>query len=225
MRGSAVAAAATTGRATTGPAVTGLVPPAAAGAAGGAAAGGAAAPGAAAGVTGTGGGATCPSGVMRNTISTPFFPSGEGSFSTACSRRKSIASRMLASRNSTRGIMIVFSLFVIRAVPLASLANAPVSCPTVSPYLRTGSSQPFSTCQSWRDRVSLYASSPYLYLVLLIFSWPRRAATLYGSRLSTWSYRLNARSYRPDWYKPSASVRSAFTSSTLAMNFGPIVLL
>src|SRR5438876_3736794 len=168
MRGSATAAAATTGRATIGRAVTGVVPPAgapagagAAGAAGAAATGEPAGP--AAGATGTGGGATCPSGVMRNTISTPFFPS-EGSFSTACSRRKSIASRTLASRNSTRGIMIVFSLFVIRAVPLASLPYASPNGPTVLPYSRTGSSQPFSTSQRLRARVSLYASTPYLYL-------------------------------------------------------------
>src|SRR6266576_6909041 len=212
MRASEVAAAATTGRATTGAVVTGVVPPAG-GPPGAAVAAGAAAAGAAAGATGTGGGATCPSGVVRKTISTPFFPSAAGSFSTACSRRKSIASRTLASRNSTRGIIIVFSLLVIRAVPAVSLANAAPRGATACPYLRTGSSQPFSTCQCWRDRVSLYASSPYLYLVLLIFSWPRRAAVLYGSRLSTWSYRLNARSYRPDWYKPSASVSSAFTSS------------
>src|SRR6266516_3180031 len=196
MRGSAVAAAATTGRATTGPAVIGVVPPAGAAApAGGAAV--AAAP--AAGTTGTGGGATCPIGANRRTISTPFFPSVEGSFATACCRRKSIASRILASRNSTRGIMIVFSLVVIRAVPPASLAKASAYGLTAWPYWRTGSSQPFSTCHMLRARVSLYASSPYLYLVLSIFSWPRRAATLYGSRLRTWSYLLKARSYRPDW--------------------------
>src|SRR5947199_1099369 len=197
MRGSEVAAAATTGRATTGAVVTGAVPPAGA-PPGAVVAAGAAAAGAPAGATGTGGGATCPSGTVRNTISTPFFPVEEGSFSAACSRRKSIASRTVASRNSIRGIMIVFSLLVIRAVPAVSLAKASPNGVTVWPYLRTGSSQPFSTCQSRRDRVSLYASSPYLYLVLLIFSWPRRAAVLYGSRASTWSSLLNARSYRLD---------------------------
>ena len=74
-----------------------------------------------------------------------------GSFAAACCRRKSIASRMLASRNSIFGMMMVLSLFVIRAVPPASRAKASLIGPTVWPYWRTGSSQPFSTCQSWRD--------------------------------------------------------------------------
>src|SRR5262249_56377664 len=100
-----------------------------------------------------------------NTILTPLFPSLAGSFSTACSRRKSIASRRVASRNSIRGIMIVFSLLVICAVPPKFLCAPMAAGTAVCPYLRTGCSQPFSTCQSWRDRVSLYASSPYLYLV------------------------------------------------------------
>src|SRR6266536_3210768 len=39
----------------------------------------------------------------------PLSPSVAGSFSTACSRRKLTASRRVASRNSTRGIIIVFS--------------------------------------------------------------------------------------------------------------------
>src|SRR5437773_8770140 len=181
MRASAgeSAAAATTGRATAGWAVTGPVPgaPGPVGAAGGPIGPGGepAAAGDAAGPTGTGGGAIWPRGTVRKTISTPFF---SGSFSTACSRRKSIASRMLASRNSTRGIMIVFSLFVILAVPPASLAYASVTGPTVLPYGCTGSSQPFSTSQRLRTRVSSYASTPYLYLVLSICSWPRRAAVL-----------------------------------------------
>src|SRR5438876_5588161 len=202
MRASAgeSAAAATTGRATAGWAVTGPVPgaPGPVGAAGGPIGPGGepAAAGDAAGPTGTGGGAIWPRGTVRKTISTPFF---SGSFSTACSRRKSIASRMLASRNSTRGIMMVFNLLVIRAVPPVSLAKPAPTGAVAMPYLWIGSPQAFSTFQSWRARVSLYASSPYLYLMLSIFSWPRRAATLYGSRLRTCSYRLNARSYRPDW--------------------------
>src|SRR3954470_17627 len=104
--------------------------------------------------------ARVPSVFTRKTMSTPLRPSAPGSFSAACCRRNSIASRMLASRNSILGMMIVFSLFVIRAVPVASFVNASVIGPTVSPYFFTGSSQPFCTCQSWRERVSLYASSP-----------------------------------------------------------------
>src|SRR5438876_10435418 len=46
----------------------------------------------------------------------PLSPSVAGSFSTACSRRKLTASRRVASRNSTRGIIIVFSLLFILAV-------------------------------------------------------------------------------------------------------------
>src|SRR5438874_1555423 len=73
-----------------------------------------------AGSTGTGGGALCPIGTRRNTISTPFLPSVDGSFAADCWRTKSIASRMLASRNSIRGMMIEVSLLVILAVPVAS---------------------------------------------------------------------------------------------------------
>ena len=76
--------------------------------------------GARAGCVAIGGGATEPEGVKRRTISTPLRPSGEGSFAAACWRRKSIASRILASRNSMRGITIVFSLLLIRAVPVVS---------------------------------------------------------------------------------------------------------
>src|SRR5437870_13754762 len=126
MRASAgeSAAAATTGRATAGWAVTGPVPgaPGPVGAAGGPIGPGGepAAAGDAAGPTGTGGGAIWPRGTVRKTISTPFF---SGSVSTACSRRKSIAARLLASRNSTRGIMTVFSLLVSSAVLPVSLAK------------------------------------------------------------------------------------------------------
>src|SRR6266702_1255169 len=108
-----VADAATTAGATTGRAVAGAP------ASGAAPAGeepGAADVGAAS--TGTGGGAICPIGTRRSTISTPFLPSVEGSFAAACWRIKSIASRMLASRNSIFGIMMVLSLLVIRAVPV-----------------------------------------------------------------------------------------------------------
>src|SRR2546421_8800687 len=104
--------------------------------------------------------ARVPSVFRRRTMSTPLRPSAPGSFSAACCRRNSIASRMLASRNSILGMMMLLSLVVIRAVPVASFANASVIGPTVSPYFLTGSSQPFWTCQSWRERVSLYASSP-----------------------------------------------------------------
>ena len=88
-------------------------------------------------------------------MSTPRLPSVDGSFAAACWRRKSIASRMLASRNSIFGMMMLLSLFVIRAVPPASRAKASLIGPTVWPYWRTGSSQPFCTCQSLRERVSL----------------------------------------------------------------------
>src|SRR5581483_7205528 len=126
-----------------------------------------------------GGGAAWPRGHIRNTISTPLLPVPEVSFSSAWSRRKSIASRTVASRNSIRGMMMLFSLLLICAVPPKFLCAPMASAgSTVCPYLRTGCSQPFSTSQSWRDRVSLYASSPYWYLVLLIFSWPLRAAVL-----------------------------------------------
>src|SRR4029434_3043669 len=98
-----------------------------------------------------------------------------------------------ASRNSIRGIMIVFSLLVICAVPPKPFCDPIVTGAPACPYLPPCGSQAFSPCQSWRDRVSLYASSPYLYLVLLIFSWPLRAAVLYGSSVSTWSYVFFAR--------------------------------
>src|SRR6266545_562187 len=184
MRGSGEVGA--TGRVAGPGPLPGVVPPAgapaAAGAPGAVVVGGTGEP---AGATGGGGAATWPSGTMRNTISTPLFPVPEVSFSSDCSRRKSIASRMVASRNSIRGIMMVFSLLVICAVPPRPFCDPIPTGSPAWPYLRTGCSQPFSTCQSWRDRVSLYASSPYLYLVLLIFSWPLRAAVLYGSSAST----------------------------------------
>src|ERR1043166_6986600 len=66
------------------------------------------------------GGAIWPSGAKRKTISMPFLSPGFGSLAAACWRRKSIASRMLASRNSTRGIMIEFNFWVMRAVPVTS---------------------------------------------------------------------------------------------------------
>ena len=91
----------------------------------------------------------------RRTISTPRRPSVVGSFAAACWRRKSIASRILASRNSMRGIMILSSLLRIRAVLLASRATAVSIGPTPVPYCRTGSSQPCSTCHMARPRVSL----------------------------------------------------------------------
>src|SRR5439155_1895557 len=137
------------------------------------------------GTIGTEGGAICPRGTSRSTMFTPLWPSGPVSFSAACSRRTSIASRMVASRNSMCGMMILFSLLVIAAVPpnsrwLPTAAGAPAA-----PYFLTGCCHASSTFHSWRDRVSLNASSPYWYLVLLTFSWPFRAAVLYGSRHNT----------------------------------------
>src|SRR3954452_17488354 len=51
--------------------------------------------------------ARVPSVVTRRTMSTPLRPSAPASFSAACCRKNSIASRILASLNSTRGMMIV----------------------------------------------------------------------------------------------------------------------
>src|SRR5205823_10286139 len=48
--------------------------------------------------------ARVPSVFKRRTMSTPLRPSAPGSFSAACCRRNSIASRMLASRNSIFGM-------------------------------------------------------------------------------------------------------------------------
>ena len=72
---------------------------------------------------------------------TPLFPSVAGSFSTACSRRKSTASRRLASRNSRRGMIIVVSLLLIlrRAAQISLrtdghwLAGLPVSADWLFP--------------------------------------------------------------------------------------------
>ena len=49
-----------------------------------------------------------------------FTPCPDGSFSAACSRRKSIASRIVVSRNSICGMMMLFILLVICAVPRTS---------------------------------------------------------------------------------------------------------
>src|SRR5439155_21953955 len=137
------------------------------------------------GATGIEDGAICPRGPSRSTM---FTPCPEGSFSAACSRRKSIASRMLVSRNSTCGMMIPFSLLLICAVPRNSPPRPLLSAtgPT-APYFLTGCCQADSTFHIWRARVSLYASSPYWYLVLSIFSCPLRAAVLYGSSANTLS--------------------------------------
>ena len=111
------------------------------------------------GATGIEGAATCPRGTSRNTM---FTPCPEGSFSAACSRRKSIASRMLVSRNSMCGMMMPFSLLVICAVPRNSPPRPLLSAtgPT-APYFLTGCCQADSTFHIPRARVSLYASSPY----------------------------------------------------------------
>ena len=76
--------------------------------------------GSAAGITAAGSDVRLPNEFKRKTMSTPLRPSTAGSLAAACCRRKSIASRMLASRNSIRGMMIVFSLAEIRAVPVAA---------------------------------------------------------------------------------------------------------
>src|SRR5689334_17361251 len=60
----------------------------------------------------------------RRTMSTPLRLSVELSLALACWRKKSIASRIVASRNSIRGMMMVLSLAEMRAVPLVSLAKA-----------------------------------------------------------------------------------------------------
>src|SRR5262245_51126394 len=148
------------------------------------------------GSTGVDGCATCPRGTRRSTM---FTPCPDGSFSVACSRRKSIASRIVVSRNSTCGMMMLFSLLVICAVPRVSIPRPLLSAagPT-APYFRTGCCHASSTFQSCRARVSLYASSPYWYFVLEIRSCPRRAAVLYGSSVNTRSYDFIALSYWPD---------------------------
>src|SRR4029079_4861800 len=137
------------------------------------------------GATGTEGGAICPRGARRSTM---FTPCPDGSLSAACSRRNSIASRIVVSRNSMCGMMMLFILLVICAVPRTSPARPLLSAtgPT-APYFLTGCCQASSTFQRSRARVSLYASSPYWYLVLEILSCPLRAAVLYGSSVSTWS--------------------------------------
>src|SRR5216684_3739807 len=127
-----IADAAPTAGATTGRAATGAAGAPASGAAPAVGEPGAAGDGAAS--TGTDGGAICPIGTRRSTISTPFLPSVDGSFAAACWRIKSIASRILASRNSIFGIIMVLSLLVIRAVPVESLWNASPKAPTACPY-------------------------------------------------------------------------------------------
>ena len=98
------------------------------------------------GSTGSEGCAICPRGTSRSTMLTPC---PEGSFSAACSRRKSIASRIVVSRNSMCGIMMLFSLLVICAVPRNSPPRPLLSAtgPT-APYFLTGCCQASSTFQS-----------------------------------------------------------------------------
>ena len=113
------------------------------------------------GPTGIEEGAICPSGTRRSTMFTPFCPSGPVSFSAACSLRTSTASRIVASRNSMCGRMMLLSFLLTSAVPATSLpAPAPAGAP-VTPYFLTGCCHAPSTFQSWRARDSSYASSPY----------------------------------------------------------------
>src|SRR5262245_34130465 len=88
------------------------------------------------GTTGAEAGATCPNGTRRNTM---FTPCPDGSFSAACSRRNSIASRMVVSRNSMCGMMMLFSLLVICAVQRVSIPRPLLYADgTTEPYLITG---------------------------------------------------------------------------------------
>ena len=116
--------------------------------------------------------------VKRKTISTPLRPSVAGSFAAACCRRKSIASRMLASRNSIRGMMIVLSLLRDARRAGGIFWQGFVQRPDVCPYWRTGSSQPFCTCQSGASAFRYRLPRHNGIWSLSIRSCPRRAATL-----------------------------------------------
>ncbi len=111
--------------------------------------------------------------------------------------RKSIASRIVASRNSSFGMMICSSLRWRRWVrppsvrALLSIAMGPVA------NLRTGRSHVFSSCHDMYERVWLYPATAYSVALLVDLLLHFRAAMLYGSMLRICSQRLKARSKRP----------------------------